>query len=1141
MKKIILLLLIIAFLPTAHSQDNTVLWKISGNGLSKPSYLYGTVHLSDKRVFFANDSLPYFIGACNTFANELHPDSLNALMFNKASKEDTSDVYKNTFDQNDYDLINQKLLKEKGINLSQLKRKDLRTLRMLMNPSKKHKDDYPTFLDGYLTGIAKRSGCDIIGLESIDNHEKALDIFKDDDQYKKNLIELSKEKKTTEIYIEELIKTYQKGDLKSIENHYADFSFEFLESLLFYRNRVMTRTIDSVIQKQTLFATCGAAHLVGEKGIIELLRKKGYVLTPILSKGREYLDMSKLPESYRFWKTTNIPNLGISCKFPGIPGNTVKSLLYSEMKLYSDITSGCTYVLFPVSAAINIDDKEKFFAKYKEIMASKYLEYELKEEKKIVDKGLEGKQFLFRNDNFLVKTRLFIENNILYVAVANYNDNKICETETDYFFNNISIFKPVEEETYHYTNTKWNFEMDFPSKPVEKSGANKKNGPRTETLSLKSVDNIRGIYYLIEASEAGPGHYFPNDTSVLNKVAYSLKSMEKALFIKDSIFFHEGNMCVQVEGFFTDSSYLINTSILRGFKYYNTMAAMPVATYRQHRHEAFYNSFAFIPFKEEPYEYYTCPIDSTLLIKFPEKPYINKNDTIDEKETPLYKAYDKQTAYTYYVQKDLEGSYYYTQSDSDKWATIENVLVDYNDTLLSSKGLQFGNIQGRKFVIGSKTKSSVDVFTILDFGTYKIKVLGYFPKNDNESQKSEVFEDIIYKGTKGPEIISDTIAFRKLINDLNSSDSTKRDESRRTLSSFKIKDNLFTELTNAIDTLNIEADSLDYIDYNTSLILKLRDLDSKKTFPYIKKKLRGDEYASTYATLLADIKTTESYDNLKVIYSQNINRLSEFSTSLYKMQDSMALSLTLFPDILEALEKDTSENYALINLANALLDSGILSYDIILPYEAKLMKISSDQAKTITIENDLYSTYYNNSILELLEHNKNKSGFHSHLKDLSNSKNVWAAYSGMFYLVKDSIPINEKVMKKICAIPYFRNVLFDDLISFNKLKLFPSKYNNQKALAEGDLYHVLYDYDELIPLSVKFIKSVNIDESYAKGTYFLYEVILTGEEKGTSYLYTTGPYNEEKNVNNGAQTGYIGEYFKDIEDIMLKGYLSGSN
>src|SRR4051812_19040402 len=64
-----------------------LLWKISGNGLNKPSYLFGTMHLRDKRVFDFSDSVLVKLQECDAFAMEVIPDSILVVLFDHIMKE----------------------------------------------------------------------------------------------------------------------------------------------------------------------------------------------------------------------------------------------------------------------------------------------------------------------------------------------------------------------------------------------------------------------------------------------------------------------------------------------------------------------------------------------------------------------------------------------------------------------------------------------------------------------------------------------------------------------------------------------------------------------------------------------------------------------------------------------------------------------------------------------------------------------------------------------------------------------------------------------------------------------------------------------------------------------------------------------
>src|SRR5580698_5655881 len=91
MKKIHAFLFIACILsaPASFSQQSpkTLLWKISGNGFQKPCYLFGTMHLTDDRLFNLGDSLLKAIESSDGFAIEVNPDELTPFLADFIKKE----------------------------------------------------------------------------------------------------------------------------------------------------------------------------------------------------------------------------------------------------------------------------------------------------------------------------------------------------------------------------------------------------------------------------------------------------------------------------------------------------------------------------------------------------------------------------------------------------------------------------------------------------------------------------------------------------------------------------------------------------------------------------------------------------------------------------------------------------------------------------------------------------------------------------------------------------------------------------------------------------------------------------------------------------------------------------------------------
>ena len=100
--------LLISVFSVAQSSKkyNSLFWEISGNGLSRPSYLYGTMHVSNKVAFHLSDS--FFIAIKNVdvvgletnpekWMEELYAEKRNDVEITKNNPQSTNSFYKNCF------------------------------------------------------------------------------------------------------------------------------------------------------------------------------------------------------------------------------------------------------------------------------------------------------------------------------------------------------------------------------------------------------------------------------------------------------------------------------------------------------------------------------------------------------------------------------------------------------------------------------------------------------------------------------------------------------------------------------------------------------------------------------------------------------------------------------------------------------------------------------------------------------------------------------------------------------------------------------------------------------------------------------------------------------------------------------------
>jgi uncharacterized protein YbaP (TraB family) len=61
----------------------------------------------------------------------------------------------------------------------------------------------------------------------------------------------------------------------------AELSPDFYSNFIVKRNQKWIPIISDLILKNSTFIAVGAAHLPGEEGVLNLLRKAGYTITPV--------------------------------------------------------------------------------------------------------------------------------------------------------------------------------------------------------------------------------------------------------------------------------------------------------------------------------------------------------------------------------------------------------------------------------------------------------------------------------------------------------------------------------------------------------------------------------------------------------------------------------------------------------------------------------------------------------------------------------------------------------------------------------------------------------------------------------------------------------------------------------------------
>jgi len=234
----------------SDSSSYQLLWEITGKKLKKPSYLFGSMHSNDPRLFQFPDSLYVAFAKVDAVALETDVSAL--------------------FDEYDVrlDLFNLEILS---------KNKPYTNSREATATVYGSEDGRPQFLDAYFQQTGFCGGKAFFALEALEDQLKAAEKISTLQDKPSALSKLLFSK-------EAFVQSYIQGDIAALSKMLKaqlEGSPGAYETLITKRNIAMAAGLDTLIRKRSVFCAVGSGHLYGTEGIIHLLRQKGYTVRPV--------------------------------------------------------------------------------------------------------------------------------------------------------------------------------------------------------------------------------------------------------------------------------------------------------------------------------------------------------------------------------------------------------------------------------------------------------------------------------------------------------------------------------------------------------------------------------------------------------------------------------------------------------------------------------------------------------------------------------------------------------------------------------------------------------------------------------------------------------------------------------------------
>ncbi|NMH27859.1 TraB/GumN family protein [Flavobacterium sp. SE-s28] len=278
MKKLWLLSLFVASVVQSQPLEKSLLWKISGNGLTKPSYLFGTIHMSCEANI--DGQLKKALDDTNQLYLELDLDDsgMQAGMMQHMMMPDGKKMT-DLASPEDIKIVDAFLREKAGMGVEMMNTIKPVFVSMLAMPQLL---DCPMkSIEQELMKASQAQNEPVFGLEEVEDQIAALDVMPLQEQMDE-LVKAAKGEDSADgkEEIRNLLAVYLTGDiellLKLTKNSDSALTSKYDNDLLDKRNVKWIPKIGAAAkEKPTLFAV-GAAHLAGDNGVIRLLRKAGF-------------------------------------------------------------------------------------------------------------------------------------------------------------------------------------------------------------------------------------------------------------------------------------------------------------------------------------------------------------------------------------------------------------------------------------------------------------------------------------------------------------------------------------------------------------------------------------------------------------------------------------------------------------------------------------------------------------------------------------------------------------------------------------------------------------------------------------------------------------------------------------------------
>jgi len=256
----------------------SLLWRLEGATLPGPSYLFGTMHVRDRRAFGWLPAVRDRIDRCEVFATEFNLDEVvhyfdprRLLLSNGLTLDRLISTHK-------YEKLRRILGKSFGIDIHHFRDKKPILLVNLID-ERILASDMPYALDEMLWRYARQEGKQLRGIETYGEQLNILDQLPLRQQVAA-LLSVGNHVRRHRRHLKKMTRLYETGRIGALHRSARRGAQGMRQLMIDDRNVVMASRINRLVREHTAVCAVGAGHLAGGMGLLRLLKQEGLRVSP---------------------------------------------------------------------------------------------------------------------------------------------------------------------------------------------------------------------------------------------------------------------------------------------------------------------------------------------------------------------------------------------------------------------------------------------------------------------------------------------------------------------------------------------------------------------------------------------------------------------------------------------------------------------------------------------------------------------------------------------------------------------------------------------------------------------------------------------------------------------------------------------